>query len=263
MRIAVTSTGPSLDAALDPRFGRCSYFVFVETDDMSFNAVENPNLALGGGAGIQSGQLVSQKGAQLILTGNLGPNAFQTLSAAEIDVITGCSGTVAEAVAQYKAGKLQAASQANVADHAGMGGGMGGGGGRGMGGGGGRGMGGGGGRGMGGGGGRGMGGGGGRGMGGGGGRGMGGGGGRGMGGGGDRGMGQGTQSLPGQSAPAQPLLIAVVDVDQCDSCGLCEEACPEGAISITDVACVDGARCNGCALCLPACPPGALSLHKA
>ncbi len=231
MRIAVTSTGPSLDAALDPRFGRCSYFVFVETDDMSFKAVENPNLALGGGAGIQSGQLVSQKGAQLILTGNLGPNAFQTLSAAEIDVITGCSGTVAEAVAQYKAGKLQAASQANVADHAGMGGGMGGGGGRGMGGGGGRGM--------------------------------GGGGGRGMGGGGGRGMGQGTQSLPGQSAPAQPLLIAVVDVDQCDSCGLCEEACPEGAISITDVACVDGARCNGCALCLPACPPGALSLHKA
>ena len=76
-------------------------------------------------------------------------------------------------------------------------------------------------------------------------------------------MGQGTQVLPGQSVPTQPLLIAVVDVDLCDSCGQCEEACPEGAISIPDVAHVDGARCNGCALCLPACPPGALSLHKA
>jgi len=196
MNIAITATGPSLDANVDPRFGRCPYFLIVDTDTLKFEAVENSNVMLGGGAGIQSAQLMAEKGVQSVLTGNCGPNAYQTLSAAGIGVIIGCSGAAADVVEQFKAGGFDATGAPNVAGKFGLGGapdtpqdpsmplqqqgvtgggmGMGGGGGRGMGGGGGRGMGGGGGRGMGGGGGRGMGGGGGRGMGGGGGRGMGG-----------------------------------------------------------------------------------------
>jgi len=123
MKVAVTATGPSLDAAMDPRFGRCSYFVLVETDDMSFEAVENANSSLGGGAGIQSAQLMAQKGAKAVLTGNCGPNAHQTLSAAGIDVVVGCSGTVSEVVERFKSGQLRAASAPNVAGHAGMDGG--------------------------------------------------------------------------------------------------------------------------------------------
>lgn len=160
MKIAVTSTGPTLDDMMEARFGRCAYFLVVDLDTMEFEALENPNIALGGGAGIQSAQLMAEKGVSTVLTGNCGPNAFQTFGAANIQVITGVSGQVRQAVEQYKSGALSNTTTPNVQSHFGMGtgGGMGMGGGRGMGGGGGRGMGGGGGRGMGGGGGMGMGG---------------------------------------------------------------------------------------------------------
>ena len=117
MKVAITATGPSLDAAMDPRFGRCACFVIVETDDMSFEAIGNANGSLGGGAGIQSAQLMAQKGAKAVLTGNCGPNAYETLSAAGIDVVVGCSGTVFEVVGRFQSGQLRAALAPNVASH--------------------------------------------------------------------------------------------------------------------------------------------------
>ena len=123
MKVAVTAAGPSLEAAIDPRFGRCLCFVIVETDDMTFEGIENANSALGGGAGIQSAQLVAQKGVMAVLTGNCGPNAHQTLSAAGIEVVVDCTGTVAEAVERFKTGGLSAVSAPNVPSHSGMGGG--------------------------------------------------------------------------------------------------------------------------------------------
>jgi len=153
MKIAVTSTGPTLDDMMEARFGRCPYFLIVDLDTMEFEAFENPNIALGGGAGIQSAQLMAEKGVSTVLTGNCGPNAFQTFGAANIQVITGVSGRVRQAVEQYKSGVLSNTTTPNVQSHFGMGTGGGMGTGRGMGMGGGRGMGGGGGRGMGGGGG--------------------------------------------------------------------------------------------------------------
>lgn len=122
MKVAVTAAAPSLEAAMDPRFGRCFCFVIVETDDMTFEGIENTNSALGGGAGIQSAQLVARKGVTAVLTGNCGPNAHLTLSAAGIEVIVGCTGTVAEAVEGYRAGGLSAVSVPNVPSHSGMGG---------------------------------------------------------------------------------------------------------------------------------------------
>jgi predicted Fe-Mo cluster-binding NifX family protein len=206
MKVAVSSTGKDLTSQIDPRFGRCAFFMIVDTDDMSFEAFDNENAALGGGAGIQSASFLASKGVAAVLTGSCGPNAMKTLAAAEVPVYTDQAGTVEEAVERFRQGGLKPAMNANAAEKAGLnipgamdnyrprgsGRGMGGGG-RGMGGGG-RGM-GGGGRGMGGGG-RGMGGGG-RCMGGGG-RGM-GGGGRGMGG-GSRGMGMGGKAPGSPSA---------------------------------------------------------------
>ena len=131
MKIAVTSTGPKLDDTMDPRFGRCAYFIIVETDDMSFKAFNNENIALGGGAGIQSAQFVASKGAGVVLTGNCGPNAIQTLSASHVEVFVGQSGTVREAIERHTRGDIKPTSKPNVADHYGMG--SGGGMGRGMG----------------------------------------------------------------------------------------------------------------------------------
>lgn len=140
MRIAVSAMGADLSAQVDPRFGRCQYIIIVDPDTMEFEAMENSNIAAGGGAGIATAQTVVNKDVQAVLTGNSGPNAYQVLSAAGIPVITGVSGTVREAVEGYKTGRYQAASQPNVQAHAGMGGGGGFGTGMGMGGGMGRGM---------------------------------------------------------------------------------------------------------------------------
>lgn len=121
MKIAVTAMGPTLDASVDPRFGRCPYFVFVETEDMSFEARENTNVMRGGGAGIQSAQWMSDQGVECVLTGNCGPNAYRTLEAAGIKVVIGCSGTVREAVERHRPGSGTPTSQPNVPSHFGMG----------------------------------------------------------------------------------------------------------------------------------------------
>jgi len=92
MKIAVSSTGTNLNAQVDPRFGRCRYFIVVDPDTMEFEAVENSGAMSGGGAGIATGQLVAGKGASAVLTGNCGPNAFNVLEAAGIKVMTGVSG---------------------------------------------------------------------------------------------------------------------------------------------------------------------------
>jgi predicted Fe-Mo cluster-binding NifX family protein len=120
MRIAITASGPTLDANVDPRFGRCAYFLIVDTDTLESEAVENPNIALGQGAGIQSAQLIAAKGAKSLLTGNCGPNAHETLSAAGVEVILGCSGAVRDVIEQFKAGRLSAATGPNVASQSGM-----------------------------------------------------------------------------------------------------------------------------------------------
>ena len=120
MKIAVTSTGPTLDDNVEARFGRCPYFLIIDTDTMQFEAIENPNIALGGGAGIQSAQLMSEKGVTTVLTGNCGPNAFNVFGQAGIQVIVGVSGVVRNAVEQLKTGGLSSASGPNVASHFGL-----------------------------------------------------------------------------------------------------------------------------------------------
>ena len=120
MKICVTSEGGSLDSMVDPRFGRCQYFIIVDTDTLEFEAVGNPNIESMGGAGIQSAQLVSSKQVKAVVTGNVGPNAFQTLQAAGIEIFTGASGTVKEAIEKYKKGEFKAASNPSVGSHSGM-----------------------------------------------------------------------------------------------------------------------------------------------
>jgi predicted Fe-Mo cluster-binding NifX family protein len=122
MKLAISSSGQDLTARLDPRFGRCRYFLIVETDTMDFEVYDNDNIALGGGAGIQSAQFVSARGAKAVITGQCGPNAMQTLSAAGIQVYVGQAGTVQDLVNEFQEGRLTPATRANASAHAGMGG---------------------------------------------------------------------------------------------------------------------------------------------
>ncbi|GAG31598.1 unnamed protein product, partial [marine sediment metagenome] len=122
MKMAVSSVGPDLNASVDARLGRCQYFIIVDPETMEFEALPNPSITAMHGAGIQTAQIITNKGATVVLTGNCGPNAFQTLSAAGIQVIVGVSGTVKDAIEKYKRGELQPSSQASVPQHFGTGG---------------------------------------------------------------------------------------------------------------------------------------------
>jgi len=121
MKICVSAVANSLNAQLDPRFGRCPYFVIVDSESMQFEAI--PNMASGamGGAGIQAAQIIANKGVKVVITGNVGPNAFQALSAAGIKIVTGAFGTVREVVEKYKKGELSETNAPSVGGHFGMG----------------------------------------------------------------------------------------------------------------------------------------------
>ncbi|CAD7771133.1 MAG: Dinitrogenase iron-molybdenum cofactor [Candidatus Methanoperedenaceae archaeon GB50] len=121
MKVAVSANAPSLDAQIEPRFGRAPYFVFVDTDTMDAEIIENPFISQMSGVGIQVAQLVAEKGVQAIITGNVGPKAFQGLSAAGIQIITISNGTVREAVEKFKQGKLTPTPSATSPAHTGGG----------------------------------------------------------------------------------------------------------------------------------------------
>lgn len=122
MKICVTATANSLDAQIDPRFGRCSYFIIVDSETMQFEAIPNAAAGATGGAGIQAAQTIANKGAKLLITGNVGPNAFEALSAAGIEIVTGAFGTVRDAVEKFKRGELSKTGSPTVGGHFGMGG---------------------------------------------------------------------------------------------------------------------------------------------
>ena len=121
MKICVTAVASGLDAQVDPRFGRCPYLVIVDSETTKLEAI--PNIALGSmsGAGIQAAQVVASKGVNVVITGNVGPNAFQALSAAGIKVVTGAFGTVREVIEKYKRGELRETETPTVRGHFGMG----------------------------------------------------------------------------------------------------------------------------------------------
>jgi predicted Fe-Mo cluster-binding NifX family protein len=121
MRICVSASANSLDASVDPRFGRCPYFIIVDSETMQFEVVPNPALGAIGGAGIQAAQIIASKGAKVVITGNVGPNAFQALSAAGIKIITGVYGTVREVVEKYRRGELKETNSPTAGGHFGMG----------------------------------------------------------------------------------------------------------------------------------------------
>jgi predicted Fe-Mo cluster-binding NifX family protein len=117
MKIAITAREPKLEAELDPRFGRAAYFVVVETDGGDYETIENPNVDLPSGAGIQSAQLIAGKGVTALLTGSCGPKAYDVLEAAGVSVYVGTTGTVSEAVEAFKSGGLLPTDGPDVQAH--------------------------------------------------------------------------------------------------------------------------------------------------
>jgi predicted Fe-Mo cluster-binding NifX family protein len=111
MKACVTATGLDLDSEIDPLFGRCRHFLFVDMESLEWEAVENPNFAVREGAGIQSAQLVANKGVDTIITGQVGPNAFSVLRVAGVKILVGISGKVRDVLEKYQRGELVSFAQ--------------------------------------------------------------------------------------------------------------------------------------------------------
>ena len=121
MKIAVTAKNKGLDAEVDPRFGRCPYFVIVDIETMNHEDMDNASASASGGAGPQAASAISKAGVNVLITGNIGPNAFSALEAAKITVITGSSGTVRTMIDKYKAGSFETTNAPTAESHNGMG----------------------------------------------------------------------------------------------------------------------------------------------
>ena len=107
MKIAVSATGGSMNARVSEQFGRCAYFLIVDSDTMRFEPISNPGIGMTGGAGPASASEISARGAKVVLTGKVGSNARAALDSAGITIVGGLSGakTVKEAVEQYLKGQ--------------------------------------------------------------------------------------------------------------------------------------------------------------
>jgi predicted Fe-Mo cluster-binding NifX family protein len=118
MIVAVTAKGTHLSDEVDPRFGRAPYILIVDTETMECQALDNSsNVNAFKGAGIQAATMVAEKGAQVLLTGYCGPNAFRTVQAAGMKVVSDVTGTVRQAVEKFLSGNVQYSENANVEGH--------------------------------------------------------------------------------------------------------------------------------------------------
>jgi predicted Fe-Mo cluster-binding NifX family protein len=118
MKVAVTAKGIQLTDEVDPRFGRAPYILIVDLETMEYEALDNSeNVNAFKGAGIQAATMVADKGAQVLLTGYCGPNAFKAVNAAGIKVVNDVTGTVETAVNDFKSGPAQYSESANTEGH--------------------------------------------------------------------------------------------------------------------------------------------------
>ncbi|MGE5485283.1 MAG: NifB/NifX family molybdenum-iron cluster-binding protein [Ignavibacteriales bacterium] len=121
MLVAVAAQGERMDSHVDPKFGRCPYFVVVDPETMKGESLPNPGAGASGGAGMSTAQALVKAGVSAVIAGNIGPNAITALSSAGIGAYIVSGGTVADAVDAYKAGTLARVERATVPQHAGVG----------------------------------------------------------------------------------------------------------------------------------------------
>ncbi len=118
MKIAVTCQGEDIAEPVDPRFGRAKTFAIYDTDSREIVFISNmQNMEAAQGAGIQAARTIVDSGAKILITGNVGPKAFAALTSAGIEMYTGASGTIEQAIHDYRSGKLKKAESANVEGH--------------------------------------------------------------------------------------------------------------------------------------------------
>jgi predicted Fe-Mo cluster-binding NifX family protein len=119
MKLAISADGPQLEAQLDARYGRCAYFIFVDTETHAWEASPNPAIDARGGAGTQAAQFIANQGAQAVISGHFGPNAFEALDAAGIKMYAAAAGRIESVVEEFSSGQLKKVTVPGASGHQG------------------------------------------------------------------------------------------------------------------------------------------------
>lgn len=118
MRMAFTASGSDPSSPLDARFGRAACFLIYDTDGSDWKVVPNDqNVAVAQGAGVQAAQLLASEGVSVVVTGHCGPKALRALQAGAIAVYSGAAGSVAQALEDYRSGRLVRLTAHDVEGH--------------------------------------------------------------------------------------------------------------------------------------------------
>lgn len=118
MKLILTATSPNLDSPVDGRFGRGAHFIVVDSDTLDWQAYPNPGVGASGGAGTLAAQFVANQKAEAVISGDFGPNAYNALHAAGVEMyLFGASRTGREAIERFKAGQLERVAGPTGAGH--------------------------------------------------------------------------------------------------------------------------------------------------
>jgi len=121
MKLIITSSSDNLNGDMDPRFGRCPFFILVDSETFEFEAIQNPAVSAPGGAGIQAAQFIAEKKVDAVISGNYGPNAYGVLGAASMDLYRVNSPMLVKAAVEaFNSGELQKVDQPTSKSHSGM-----------------------------------------------------------------------------------------------------------------------------------------------
>lgn len=121
-KVVVTALGQDLQAKLDSHFGRCQYLLVCDAENKKVEkAIANANAQAQGGAGVTTAQMVADMGIKTVITGNIGPKAFDALNLSGIKVLIAKPGTAADALEGFSAGKLEEVTKSSAPMHTGLG----------------------------------------------------------------------------------------------------------------------------------------------
>ena len=111
MKILISALGKESKDLLDSRFGRCDYFQVFNTETNEYKVLENEGVKSSQGAGIAASQQVIDEGVDVVITGKLGPNAFNILNDANLELYSCSEISIEDAIKSYKEGKLEVLSK--------------------------------------------------------------------------------------------------------------------------------------------------------
>ena len=117
MKIAISATSQNKESFLDRRFGRCDYFLIFNTETGEYEAVSNNGVSSGGGAGIAAASQIIEENVSVLITGNLGPNAFELIEKAGIRAYSCEELPVFRAIEIFQKDQLSEINTAGNANH--------------------------------------------------------------------------------------------------------------------------------------------------